>query len=89
MERVADDAMAPLLRAGEYVFIDPDEPAVDGRLVAVRWRGPDGGALVRRLSVEKGRRVLRPESAGWPDIELRRDNETMILGTAVLRGEAI
>ncbi|MDE0421025.1 MAG: S24 family peptidase [Gammaproteobacteria bacterium] len=89
VERVADDAMAPLLRAGEYVFIDPDEAAADGRLVAVRGHGPDSGALVRRLFVENGRRILRAECAGWPAIELTRDNEAMILGAAVLRGEAI
>ena len=37
--RIADDAMAPRVRAGDYVWIDPDEPAVDGRLVAVRDPG--------------------------------------------------
>ena len=34
--RVAEDAMAPRVRAGDYIWIDPDEPAADGRLVAVR-----------------------------------------------------
>ena len=34
--RVAEDAMAPRVRAGDYVWVDPDEPAADGRLVAVR-----------------------------------------------------
>ena len=29
--RVAEDAMAPRVRAGDYVWIDPDEPAADGR----------------------------------------------------------
>ena len=29
--RVAEDAMAPRVRMGDYVWIDPDEPAVDGR----------------------------------------------------------
>ena len=28
--------MAPRVRAGDYVWVDPDEPAADGRLVAVR-----------------------------------------------------
>ena len=34
--RVAEDAMAPRVRAGDYVWVDPDEPASDGRFVAVR-----------------------------------------------------
>ena len=33
--RVAEDAMAPRVRTGDYVRVDPDEPAADGRLVAV------------------------------------------------------
>jgi len=90
VERVADDAMAPLVKAGDYVYIDPDEPAADGRLVAVRGGdGPGAGALVRRLAVEDGRRVLRAADPSWPDIEVTRENETMILGTAVMGGEAI
>ena len=38
--RVAEDAMAPRVRVGDYVWVDPDEPAADGRLVAVRDRTP-------------------------------------------------
>ena len=34
--RIAEDAMAPRGRAGDYVWVDPDEPAADGRLVTVR-----------------------------------------------------
>ena len=33
--RVAEDAMVPRVRAGDYVWVDPDEPAADGRLVAI------------------------------------------------------
>ena len=34
--RVAEDAMAPRVRVGNYVWVNPDEPAADGRPVAVR-----------------------------------------------------
>ena len=51
--RIAEDAMAPRVRAGDYVWIDPDEPAADGRLVAVR--DPErGGETVVRNSVIRG-----------------------------------
>ena len=35
IERIGDDALAPDLAEGHYAWIDPDEPARDGRLVAV------------------------------------------------------
>ena len=47
--QIADSAMAPRVCAGDYVWIDPDEPARHGRLVAVTapWGGED--TIVRRL----------------------------------------
>ena len=41
--RVAKDAMAPRVRAGDYVRVDPDEPAADGRrtLRALDGRCPE------------------------------------------------
>jgi len=41
--RIAEDAMAPRVRTGDYVWVDPDEPAVDGSIVAVR--DPASGSL--------------------------------------------
>ena len=29
--RIAEDAMAPRVRVGDYVWVGPDEPAADGR----------------------------------------------------------
>ncbi len=52
IERVADDGMAPRISRGDYVYVDPDEPAVDGSVVLF-GRGAD--AVVRRLVVEAGR----------------------------------
>ena len=56
--RVAEDAMAPRVRMGDYVWIDPDEPAADGCLVAVRDPGC-GGETVVRLLVQRGMRCSR------------------------------
>ena len=36
IDRVAEHAMAPRVRVGDYVRVNPDEPAADDRLVAVR-----------------------------------------------------
>ena len=89
IERVGDDALAPDLREGQYAWIDPDEPARDGRLVAVWADGPGSATLVRRLVVEDGRRVLRAADPGRADIALTYENETMIRGTVVFAGAGV
>ena len=87
IERAGDDALSPVVAEGHYVWIDPDEPARDGRLVAVWADGPGSATLVRVYRVEDGRRVLRATSPGWPDIAIDYDNETMIRGVVVSMGQ--
>ncbi len=89
IERVADDALAPVLAAGDFAWIDPDEPAVDGRFVAVWENGPGSETLVRMLVVADGRRVLRGLNPGWAEIAVHGDNETMIRGTVVFVGGGV
>jgi len=89
IERVGDDALAPAVPAGHYAWIDPDEPARDGRLVAVWADGPGSATLVRAYHVEDGARVLRAANPGWPDIVLDRDNETMLRGVVVFAGRGV
>ena len=85
--RAADDGMAPRIRAGDYVYVDPDKPAADGSVVLF-GRGAD--AVVRRLVVEAdGRRVLRAARDGYPEIVVDADNEADIRGVAVFAGRAI
>ena len=89
VQRVGDDTMAPRVPEGDHVWIDPDEPARDGRLVAVWADGPGSATLVRRYHVEDGVRVLRAADPGWPDIVLDRDNEIMLRGTVVFGGRGV
>ena len=35
IELVDDDALAPLIEAGDFAYMDPDEPTADARMVAV------------------------------------------------------
>ena len=72
--RIADGAMAPRVCAGDYVWVDPDEPATDGCLVAVRDPGC-GGETVVRLFVERDARV--------PERTIDAGNETDIRGVVV------
>ena len=89
--RVTDGAMAPRVRAGDYIWIwiDPDEPIADGRLVAVRH--PDrGGETVVRLFIERdGRRSLRALDERCPARIVDADNETDIRGVVVFAGNEV
>lgn len=84
------------VRAGEYVWGDADEPAADGRLVAVRDPGPAGETVVRVLLERDGRRILRSRDArgnhglsatGDPArfVHRRRGLHASILGRAIRR----
>ena len=44
--------------AGDSRYVDPDQPAAHGWMVAVRAEGPGSATLVRLIAVESGRSVL-------------------------------
>ena len=87
--RVAEDAMAPRVRAGDYVWIDPDEPAADGRLVAVRDPARGGETVVRLLVERDGRRTLRALDGRCPERTVDAGNETDIQGVVVFVGNTV
>ena len=63
-----DNTLAPIVAAGDCAYVDPDEPAAHGRIVAVRADGPGGATLVRLLAVESGRSACgrrTPPSPAW------------------------
>ena len=61
LARVADDGTVPPITAGDWVYVDPDEPAVHGSVVLF---GHGGDAVVRLLVVEDGRRAPRAARPG-------------------------
>ena len=83
--RVEDDSMAPRFLRGDYVYVDPDEPAAHGRYVAMR-DGDADAAVVRCYLVEADRRVIRALHPDLPDRVLTYDNETDLRGTVVFWG---
>ena len=87
--RVAEDAMAPRVQAGDYVWIDPDEPAVHGRFVAVRDPGRGGESVVRLLVERDGRRILRAFDERCPERTVDAGNETDIRGVVVFVGNTV
>ena len=87
--RVAEDAMAPRVRMGDYVWIDPDEPATPGRFVAVRDPGRGGETVVRLLVERDGRRFLRALDERCPERIVDASNETDIRGVVVFVGNTV
>lgn len=85
--RMPDASMAPRIEDGDWLWVDPDEPAEPGRLVAIE--DPETGQRTARLMfAHDSRRALRALTGDAAEIVLDYDNETMILGTVVFRGSA-
>ena len=87
--RIADDTMAPRVRAGDYVWVDPDEPAVDGSFVAVRDPGHGGETVVRILVERDGRRTLHALDDRCPERTVDAGNEIDIRGVVVFVGNTV
>ena len=87
--RIADDAMAPRVCASDYVWIDPDEPALDGCLVAVRDPARGGETVVRLLVECDGRRTLRALDERCPERIIDANSETDIRGVVVFVGNRV
>ena len=81
------NGMEPEFRAGDFVYVDPDEPAEHGCCVAVRCG--QGATTVRWLVIEDGRRVLWAPDPDVPDCVLDAGDETAIQGVVVLMGNAV
>ena len=86
IERVEDDGMAPRIERGDFVYVDPDEPAVDGSIVLF---GHGEAAVVRLLVVEGGRRALRALDEEYAEIVVDADNETGIRGVVMFVGRGV
>ena len=56
--RVVGDDMAPKFSDGDFAYVDPDEPAVNGRFVGVH-ECESRETVVRLYVVEDGKRLLR------------------------------
>ena len=74
--------MEPRFREGEYAYVDPDEPAVDGCFVGVGDAEADT-TVIRQFGRENGQIVLRTLNPCRVERVLDKDSETMIQGVAV------
>ena len=85
---VEDNAMAPAFRDGDYVWVDPDEAAVEGRFVGVR--DPRAGkTVIRQTGRVDGCLVLRTFNPPRVERVLAGDEETRIEGAVVFVGNGM
>jgi len=76
--------MEPAFHNGDFLYVDPDVPAADGRYVAVTET--ENGTTVRLFREEAGRRVLRTLNPDRVDRLVDTANETIIAGVVVFAG---
>ena len=60
---------------GDYVRVDPDEPASHSSLVALRDPGRGGETVVRLLIERDGRRILRALDERCPERTVDAGND--------------
>ena len=85
---VEGDAMAPAFRDGDYAWVDPDEPVVDGGFVGVR-DPRTGRTVIRQLGREGGRLVLRTLNPAGVERDLVGDEKMRIEGAVVFVGNRV
>jgi len=74
---------------GDYVWVDPDEPAAHSRPGAVRDLGCDGVTVIRLLVERDGSRTLRALDRRCPERPIDAGNETDIRGVVVLGEDTV
>ena len=78
--------MAPKFHPGELIYVDPEREPEDGRYVVAQIGGAKE-AVLRRYTVEGGRRYLQAVNPDWPDRIRAIGSDVRILGVVVFKGE--
>ena len=86
--RIVGDAVPPEFRAGDFVYVDPDEPAAPGRFVALAADDAETATVGRVVDDGRTWRVRTADGAR-PDIVFGTDAETAILGVVVFTGARV
>lgn len=84
--RVKGESMEPKFHDGDLIFVDPEVPPSGGRYVVASLEG-DREATFRQLIVEGGRRYLKALNPDWPERIVEMDEDTVIRGVVVFKGE--
>lgn len=86
--RVKGQSMEPRFHDGEYIFVDPDVAADNGRFVVVRLTDSQE-AIFKQLIVEGGRMYLKALNPDWPTRIIEVTENAEICGVVVFKGEQV
>ncbi len=86
--RVKGQSMEPRFHDGEYIFVDPDVAADNGKFVVVRLEDTQE-ATFKQLIVEGGRMYLKALNPDWPTRIMEVTENAFICGVVVFKGENI
>jgi SOS-response transcriptional repressor LexA len=86
--RVKGQSMEPRFQDGEYIFVDPELAADNGRFVVVRLEDTHE-ATFKQLIVESGRMYLKALNPDWPTRIIEVTEDAFICGVVVFKGEII
>lgn len=79
--RVKGDSMEPEFTEGDIIILDPHVKPHSGDYVIIR--NDEGEATLKQLKQYGETRVLHPLNSKYPDIELSRDHQYVIVGKVV------
>jgi SOS-response transcriptional repressor LexA len=86
--QVKGQSMEPRFRDGEYIFIDPDIPADNGKYVVVRLEDTQE-ATFKQIIIEGGRTYLKALNPDWPTRIMEITQQAVVCGVVVFKGEFV
>jgi len=89
VERVNDDALAPLAARGDFAYVDPRRTGGPRPHVAMQTDSPGRATRVRRMAAGSGRSVPRAGGPRRPSIAVIRTGETTMRAVAVFVGREV
>ena len=75
--KIQDDSMEPLLKKGEYAFLELNTNLSSRKLGLFLYKGK---YIVRRFIIRQDKLVLRPENKNYPEIDLSENDDFTIIG---------
>jgi len=81
-------SMEPPFQDGEYIFVDPDVAADNGKFVLVRLEDTQEAAF-KQLIIESGRMYLKALNPDWPTRIMEVTENAFIYGVVEFKGEII
>lgn len=86
--RIRGISMEPRFHEGEIIFVDPSVRPSHGKFVVVRLPGRTE-AILRQLNNEGGRYVLTALNADWPTPIIEVNEDSILCGTVIFKGEIL